>query len=375
MRKNSGSPFYPDASATSQSLFWLSYNNNKRGITLNLESSDGREIFLRLVKDADILLESYPPGYMESLGLDYSKLSAENPRLVHTAVTPFGQTGPYREFRADDLEIMALAGVMSLTGHPGRTPLRITLSQSEAWASLYAAMGTLTAYHHRESHGQGQFVDVSAQAACVILCVHAPAFWDYNKELQTREGEFMTGRTITGAKFRTVWPCRDGYLTFIIYGGPAGQKTNRALTEWMDSRGMAPEFMKQMNWDRFDVAVLTQPEIDRMEQAIGKFLANVTKHEFLEEILKRGMLGYPVSSAADILEDDQLASRGFWETIEQPGIARSVRFPGPFARFSKMMCTIRRPAPLLGEHNAEVLGGELGISAERLQQMRAAGII
>src|SRR5579885_1688497 len=170
------SPFYPDASATSQSLFWLSYNNNKRGITLNLESSDGREIFLRLVKDADILLESYPPGYMESLGLDYSKLSAENPRLVHTAVTPFGQTGPYREFRADDLEIMALAGVMSLTGHPGRTPLRITLSQSEAWASLYAAMGTLTAYHHRESHGQGQFVDVSAQAACVILCVHAPAF-------------------------------------------------------------------------------------------------------------------------------------------------------------------------------------------------------
>jgi len=368
-------PFYPDASGNSQSLFWLAYNNNKRGITLNLETSDGRAIFSRMAKNADFLLESFPPGYMDSLGIGFDKLAAENPKLVYTAITPFGQNGPYREFRGEDLEIMALSGVMSLTGRPGRTPLRISLSQSEAWASLYGAMGALTAFHHRQASGRGQFVDVSAQAACVILCAHAPWFWDYNREIASREGEFMTGRTITGAKFRTVWPCRDGYLTFIIYGGPAGQKTNRALTEWMDTRGLAPDFMKQKNWDRFDVATITQPEVDRMEEAIGKFFINLTKQEFMKEAVQRGMLGYPISTASDIVADDQLTFRDFWQVLEQPGMDRPLRFPGAFAKFSEMECGIRRPAPALGEHNAAILGADLGYSASELQTMRAARII
>src|SRR5208282_1400377 len=115
-------PFYPDASGNSQSLFWLAYNNNKRGITLNLETADGRAILSRMAKDADFLLESFPPGYMDSLGIGFDKLAAENPKLVYAAITPFGQNGPYRNFRGEDLEIMALSGVMSLTGNPGRTP-------------------------------------------------------------------------------------------------------------------------------------------------------------------------------------------------------------------------------------------------------------
>ncbi|MBI2816202.1 MAG: CoA transferase [Acidobacteria bacterium] len=370
------SPFYSDNTGASHSLFWLAYNNNKRGITLNLESGDGRALLARLAQQADFLLESFPPGCMDSLGIGYEKLAAANPELVYTAITPFGQTGPYRDFQGDDLEIMALSGVMSLTGHPGRTPLRISLAQSEAWASLYGAMGALTALRHRQESGRGQFVDVSAQAACVILCAHAPWFWDYNREIPSREGEFMTGRTITGAKFRTVWPCRDGYLTFIIYGGPAGQKTNRALTEWMDSHGCAPEFMKQKDWDRFDVATITQPEVDRTEEAIGKFFVNLTKQEFIKGGLERGMLGYPISTAADILADGQLTSRNFWQMVQLPGCAEPVRFPGPFAKFSNMDCgEIRLAAPALGEHNSAVYGGELGVSERELQRMRAARII
>lgn len=370
------SPFYSDNTGASQSLFWLAYNNNKRGITLNLESGDGQTILERLAEQADFLLESFPPGYMDSLGIGYENLACANPKLVYTAITPFGQTGSYREFQGDDLEIMALSGVMSLTGHPGRTPLRISLSQSEAWASLYGAMGALTALRHRQESGRGQFVDVSAQAACVILCAHAPWFWDYNREIPSREGEFMTGRTITGAKFRTVWPCRDGFLTFIIYGGPAGQRTNRALTEWMDSRGMAPEFMKQKNWDQFDVATITQPEVDQMETVIGNFFADLTKQEFLKGGLQRGMLGYPISAATDILADDQLVSRDFWQAVQLPGHAEPIRFPGPLARFSKMDCgNIRLPAPALGEHNAAILGVELAIPARELDRMRAARII
>jgi crotonobetainyl-CoA:carnitine CoA-transferase CaiB-like acyl-CoA transferase len=368
-------PLYKDPAGEAHSLFWLSYNNNKRGITLNLESEEGRQLFRRLAESADIVLESYPPGYMESLALGYAQLRAENPELVYTAITPFGQTGPYREFRGEDLEIMALSGVMSLTGYAGREPMRISLSQSEAWASLYGAMGTMTAYHYRQRSGEGQFVDVSAQAACVIQCVHAPFFWDYNRELPKREGEFMTGRTITGAKFRTVWPCRDGYLTFIIYGGPAGQKTNRALTEWMDTKGMAPEFMKTKDWDRFDVNVMTQTEVDQMESVIGKFFAGITKAEYMKGLVERGMLGYPIATAADILADDQLAFRNFWQPIELPGRDAPVLLPGEFAQFSEMKCPIRRPAPRLGEHNAEVYGTELGLTEQRIHELRAARAI
>jgi len=368
-------PFVQDRSGAFHSLFWLSYNNNKRGITLNLETSDGRRILEQMARKADFVVESYPPGYMDSLELGYAQLSRENPGLVYTAVTPFGQSGPYRDFQAEDLEIMALSGVMSLTGYPDKLPLRISLSQSEAWASLYGAMGALTAFHSRQKDGRGQFVDVSSQAACIILCAHAPWFWDYNREIPTRHGEFMTGRTITGAKFRTAWPCRDGYVTFIIYGGPAGQKTNRALTEWMDTKGMAPDFMKAKQWEKFDVAVITQEEVDRMESAIGKFFVDITKKEFLKEVVERGMLGYPISTAEDILDDNQLVARNFWQSLETPGSDDPIRFPGGFAQFSEMDCGVRFRAPLLGEHNRDILAGELGLSQQQLTLMRAASII
>ena len=368
-------PLYTAPSGEQHSVFWLSYNSNKRGITLNLESPEGRELFQRLAQGADVILESYPPGYMDSLKLGYEKLSAGNFKLIYAAITPFGQTGPYREFRAEDLEIQALSGVMSLTGYAGEEPLRISLSQSEAWASLYGAMGTMTAYHYRQRSGEGQFVDVSAQAACVIQCVHAPFFWDYNHELSTRQGEFMTGRTITGAKFRTAWPCRDGYLTFIIYGGRAGQKTNHELTDWMDTKGLAPDYMKTKDWNSFDVNVLTQEEIDTMESAIGKFFLGITKAEYMKGLVERGMLGYPISTAQDILTDEQLEFRKFWETIPVAGRSEPLQFPGEFAQFSEMRCKIRRPAPGLGEHNQEIFGNEMGLTTQRLSELRAARAI
>ena len=373
----SRSPFYRDDAGNDHSLFWLSYNNNKRGVTLNLETDEGRSILAKMAKKADFLLESYPPGYMDSLGLGFEKLSAENHKLIYTAITPFGQTGPYREFQGGDLEIMALSGVMLLTGYPGREPLRISLSQSEAWTSLYAAMGALTALSHRQANGgPGQLVDVSAQAACVILCAHAPWFWDYNRDTPTRQGEFMTGRTITGAKFRTIWPCKDGYLTFIIYGGPAGQKTNYELTKWMDSYGMASDCMKQKgDWKQFDVATITQAEVDQMETAFEKFFVNITKQEFMKGAVERGMLGYPVSSADDILADDHLVDRNFWQPLELPGRDQPIRFPGAFAKFSDMECSIRCRAPQLGEHNQAVFGDEMGYSSQQLSRLQAAGVI
>ncbi|MSO21038.1 MAG: CoA transferase [Acidobacteria bacterium] len=368
-------PFYTDPGGAQHSLFWLSYNNNKRGITLHIESAEGQGILRQLASMSDIVIESFAPGYMDSLGLGHESLRSDNPGLIYTAITPFGQTGPYRDFLASDLEIMASAGIMSLTGYPGETPLRISMPQSEAWTSMYAAMGTMTALHYRKGGGAGQMVDVSAQQACVILCVHAPMFWDFNRELVTREGEYMTGRTITGAKFRAVWPCKDGYLSYIIYGGPAGQKTNHELTKWMDSLGVASDVMKNRNWDKFEVATLTQAEVDEMEAPIGKFFERLTKSEFLSGVVERGMLGYPVASTADILQDDHLAARNFWEPLAVPGRSEPVLFPGEFAKFSEMSCRIRRPAPALGEHNEEVYTGLLSFSALEIERLHKNGIV
>jgi crotonobetainyl-CoA:carnitine CoA-transferase CaiB-like acyl-CoA transferase len=368
-------PFYGDQPDPEKSLFWFGFNNNKRGITLNLESAKGRELFSQLVAKADFVMETFTPGYLDGLNLGYTTMSKINPRLVLTSITPFGQTGPYSKFKASDIEIMALSGCMSLTGDPDRPPLRVTFPQSYGWTGSYAAMGALIAHYHREQTGEGQQVDVSAQACLLWAFSHAHTFWDLNRHVEKRAGSFMTGRSITGAKMRVFWPCQDGYLNFIIYGGEAGRRTNQALVEWMDSKGMAPDFLKQKDWKTFDIAQVSQEEIDRMEEPIGDFFKGVTKAEFFKEVVKRQMLGYPVASVKEIFADPQHEARHFWQTIEHPELQISIDYPGGFARFSDGACRIWRRAPLIGEHNQEIYGQELGMSPAEIAELQKQGVI
>ena len=368
-------PFYGDQPDPEKSLFWFGFNNNKRGITLNLESAKGRELFSQLVTKADFVIETFTPGYLDSLDLGYKTLSMINPRLVLTSITPFGQTGPYSRFKASDIEIMALSGCMSLTGDPDRPPLRVTFPQSYGWTGSYAAMGALIAHHYREQTGEGQQVDVSAQACLLWAFSHAHTFWDLNRHVEKRAGSFMTGRSITGAQMRVFWPCQDGYLNFIIYGGEAGRRTNQALVEWMDSKGMAPDFLKQKDWKTFDIAQVGQEEIDRMEEPIENFFQGVTKAEFFKQVVKRQMLGYPVASVKEIFADPQHEARSFWQTIEHPELQTSIDYPGGFAKFSEGACRIWRRAPLIGEHNREIYGQELGMSPAQIAELQKQGVI
>ena len=368
-------PFFKDERDPEKSLYWFGFNNNKRGITLNFEAPKGREIFSRLAAKADFIIESFTPGYLDKLKIGYAALSKQNPKLVFTSITPFGQTGPYSKFRASDIEIMALSGCMSLTGDPGRPPLRVTFPQSYSWTASYAAMGALIAHYHRQETGQGQQVDVSAQACLLWAFSHAHTFWDLNRHLEKRAGSFMTGRSITGAKMRVFWPCKDGYLNFIIYGGEAGRRTNQALVEWMDGKGMAPDFLKQKDWKIFDIAKVKQEEIDRMEEPIARFFTSVTKAEFFKEVVKREMLGYPVASVKEIFEDPQHAARDFWQEIDHPELGCSITYPGGFAKFSAGACRIWRRAPRIGEHNEEVYGGELGMAKHEVDELKRKGVI
>ncbi len=367
-------PFAEDRADPDHSLTWLTGNVNKRGITCGLEPQAGRDLFKRLAERADVVVETFAPGYLDALGLGYADLSAANPGLVLTSITPFGQTGPLAGCPAGDLEITAASGSLWLAGDRDRPPVRNTLPQSPGWTGMSAASGTLMALLVRDLVGQGQHVDVSAQAAMVPAISHAPAFWDLLDEEQYRSGGYLTGRSVTGADFRNIWPCRDGYVTFALYGGPSGRQTTKALVAWMDERGGAPDVLKQIDWDAFDVATV-EPETARaVEAAIEPFFAQLTKAEFFAEVVKRNMLGYPVATVEDIAADEQLQARDFWREIPTPWGHGTVRMPGSFALFDGARPSLRRTAPRVGEHNAEVYG-ELGLGAAELASLREAGVI
>jgi len=348
-------PFHEHAGAR-QSLYWMAFNANKRGITLDLETVNGQLVLRELARASDFLVESFPPGYLADRRLGYEELHRENPRLIVVSITPYGQHGPYRDHPASDIEIMAAGGAMSLAGEAGREPMRVTLPQAAQWAGSEAAMGALTALIHRTRTGEGQRVDVSAQAAVVAALAHAPVFWDLNGVNPERAGVYITGRSVTGAHMRAFWPCKDGWINFIVYGGAAGRHTNQQLVAWMDERGMGSETLRRVDWSTFTVPELTQDEIDAIEAPIGRFLATLTKQEFLEGAAARQMLGYPVSSAEDIHRDPQLDARGFWQEVGAGRHGGAIRYPGGFALVDGQRLPIRRPAPEIGEHNDEVYG-------------------
>jgi crotonobetainyl-CoA:carnitine CoA-transferase CaiB-like acyl-CoA transferase len=275
---------------------WRAYNFNKRLVSGDLP---------RLAGEADIVLTT---------GRETSLLES-NPKLVLVCITPFGLTGPKAGWLASDLEIMAAGGAMSLAGERGGMPVRVSAPQAYAWAGAQAAVGALIALHYRRATGKGQLVDVSAQAAVIVALSHAPAFVDIAGVSPTRAGAFITGRSEAGARFRVFWPCRDGWLNFILYGGVAGRRTNEQLVAWMKSRGAEPGALAAQDWSRWDPTVATQETVDALEAPIAQFFASLTKREFLEGAHAREMLGYPVSTVADIAADPQLAARGFWRDL------------------------------------------------------------
>jgi crotonobetainyl-CoA:carnitine CoA-transferase CaiB-like acyl-CoA transferase len=293
-----------------ESVEWRALNVNKRLYTV----SSAHELDA-LIATADIVIcTPHSPASAARIS-DPHALAAANARAVVVSITPFGLKGPKARWLASDLELMAAGGAMSLAGEPDGAPMRVSAPQSYAWAGAQAACGALVALRERGRSGRGQLVDVSAQAAVIIALSHAPAFVDILGTTPTRAGAYITGRSVTGAKFRVFWPCRDGYLNFILYGGVAGQRTNEQLVDWMRSRGAELGPLAGIDWKSWNPTGVTQAQVDAIEGPIGRFFATLTKRECLEEAHRREMLGYPVSTVADIAADPQLEARSFWQDV------------------------------------------------------------
>ncbi len=321
---------------------WRAFNVNKRASDLDPERPADRAAIDALVGSADICLVT-PHALTPGGPLDPDTLRARLPRLVVAAITPYGRTGPRRDWRGTDLEVMAAGGAMSLAGEPDGMPLRVSEPQAYGWAGAQAAIGALTALVRRDATGRGDLVDVSAQASVVTALSHAPAFYDLNGVVPKRAGAFITGRSIKGAIYRVFWPCRDGWLNFIFYGGVAGRRTNEQLLAWMRESGAELGPLGGIDWARFDPTKADQAEVDAMEAPVLRFFAGVSKREFLIEAHRREMLGYPVSTVADIATDPQLEARRFFETIV--GVDGSPeRHCGSFALIDGERPLLRHPA-------------------------------
>ena len=355
-------PFWHDQEGPETSLYWLAYSHNKRSITVDLGQESGRDIIRRLARSADVLLESFPPDYLSGLRLGYAELAQDNPRLILTAITPFGQTGPRRHYRATDLTLMALGGSAHLVGEPGRPPLRIGLPQAELHAGAEAAVGTLLALHYRQHTGQGQQVDVAAQTCVAWTLMNAT---HYTALGQTGPGRCGAYRMSLPGKRRMIYRCKDGYISTVFFGGPFGARSCRGLVQWMDEAGMAPAHMLERDWETWDDVYLAslgqdaQAEIQQVEQALEAFFMQFTMQQIYAQAIRRRLLLAPVADPRTILEDPQLAAREFFCSVDHSALETSLPLPGPFARCGATPLTLPRRAPRLGEHNAEILGQEL----------------
>ncbi|MGC2776144.1 MAG: CoA transferase [Bradyrhizobium sp.] len=342
---------------------WQACNVNKRAVDADLSTEEGRARFDSLVAHADIVLACFRPGTPLAEVFTYERLAAINPNAIIVAITPFGLGGPRAEWKATDIELMAAGGCMSLAGEPDGPPLRVSVPQAYPWTGVQAAAGALIAINHRNATGKGELVEVSAQASVVLALAHAPTFWDILGKEATRAGAFMTGRSVTGARYRVFWPCKDGYLNFIVYGGFAGRRTNEQLCVWMREEKFDLGPLASINWALFDPTQATQDEVDAMEAPILDFFATITKRRFLEGAHRREMLGYPVFNVADIAEDPQLEARGYWQLTAGPdGIER--RHCGSFAVIDGVRPPLKSYPPVASANanhdhsHLEIVGGK-----------------
>jgi crotonobetainyl-CoA:carnitine CoA-transferase CaiB-like acyl-CoA transferase len=358
-------PFLDDIPHPERSLSFWYYNTSKRGITLSLETENGRALFRRLVAGADVVIETFRPGYLGSLDLGYEALRADNPGLIHCALTPFGQTGPWRDYLTSDLLHMAAGGEMASSGYdpedvPDAPP--IAPGGGNAWHTgcHFAAIAIMAALVHRSVTGEGQYVDASIHEACALTTEAAIANWVYRGEVLPRH----TGRHhAAGPSPRTQFRARDGVHVCALVGGRLNPRYVGELADLLDTNGMAGDLRDPKYRDPAVIAASTSHIIDDL---VASFIASLPAEEVYHAAQQRGFTWGVVRAPEQLLDDPHLHDRGFWKTVEHPELGRSFTYPGEPAIYSLTPWHISRRAPLIGEHNVEIYCGELGLSRGEL---------
>jgi crotonobetainyl-CoA:carnitine CoA-transferase CaiB-like acyl-CoA transferase len=366
-------PFYRDEVHPERSLHWWAYAANKRSITLDVTTADGRALLERLVAKADFLFESGAPGELAALGLGWDRLASINPGLIMASITPFGQTGPRAGDRATDLVGMAMAGFMYVTGDADRPPLRVGFPHFWLHGAGAAATGAMIALAHRTKTGLGQHVDVSCQEAVARALANAVPTWTVEGTVITRQGSYRQMGTATF--MRITWPCKDGFVNFLFSGGAGAGPSVNSLVRWMVEDGMGDPYLESFDFTKLGYGTISPEMLERFVPPIERFLKSHTKQELFEGAVARRMLLFPVATPGDILANPQLEARHYFQEVVHPELKAPLTFPGPFVESSEVPLRLRRFPPKVGEHNTDIYVEELGLAPAELGRLRQIGAI
>jgi crotonobetainyl-CoA:carnitine CoA-transferase CaiB-like acyl-CoA transferase len=367
-------PFYHGEPAPERSLYFSNLNTNKRGVVLDLATSDGRAAFEKLAATADVVVESFPPGYLDALGLGYEGLSKIRPDIILTSITGFGQDGPHAAYVAPDVVGVAMAGIMWLAGNPQDPPNLPPCYQGYTSAGIQAASGTMMALYHRDVTGEGQHVDVSMQEALLMAEETAMQSYDLQKAVRNRTG--TRGALPIVVPGMGAYEAADGWIWSYV-GAPGGAAWTELLA-WMVSEGKAADLqddpygptIAELNM-RFLTSVVLNPDsakekkpvLAHIDDVLTAFYKSKPKWEIYEQGQHRRLLVGIVSTPEDLAKNPQLAARGWYQDIRHDDLGATLRYPGPPYRLSETPWRIERRPPRLGEHTGEVLA-ELDRSAK-----------
>jgi crotonobetainyl-CoA:carnitine CoA-transferase CaiB-like acyl-CoA transferase len=359
-RARTRGPFPGGTPHADKSGLFLYLNTNKRGVTLNLDDPRGRELLGRMAADADLVVHNFLPAEMRRFGVDFAALTARNPGLVLASITPFGLDGPYTDYAATDLTLWSAGGLAALNGGgPGSDdlpPLKAFGHQAEFQGGLNAAVAGLAAVFARLRSGKGQHVSIAIRECVTAIMELAFEYWPYMGLIASRLGQ----KPIQPLDFLE---CRDGWIFLCCVEEHQWQTWVDIMgqPEWATLELFANRLTRAANWD-----------------ALKLFLQEWTQERSVDELYRAGQARRvplaPVSTMADLLVSDHLKARGFFAVLEHPAAGR-VTVPGAPYRFSATPWAIRRPAPLLGQHNEEFYGGHLGLSAGELAGLQRDGVV
>lgn len=354
-------PFAHDLPHPERSLPFLFRNANKRGLTLRLDTADGRRIFRRLVQRADVLVESFSPEVMRGLELDYEMLSEINPKLIMASITEFGQTGPYQDWKGSPIVDFALSGVMIESGFPEKAPCNLPGMPAYDAASVMGAISIVLALYERGISGNGHYIDVPVmQNSRLGIYPWGVTIQSYNTP---PDGSAPPPETRTGPAVFPVYPCKDGFIRVV------------AVTPWQWDGLLRilgqPEKLCTPEWRDFLHRIFNAEEL---YSTMVEYTMQYTMEELFEAGHEAGVPLAPVYDVAGFVDSPQTVARHFLLDMEHPVIG-AFAYPGPPYKWSEASCTVRNPAPCLGQHNEEIYCGELGFTWNELAALRRAGVV
>ena len=348
-------PFHHDDPHPEKSLFFLLLNLNKKGASLNLTTDTGQSILKRLADHVDVIVETYRPGYLDSLGLGYDTLSQINPGLIVTSITPFGQDGPYSQYKGEEIVEYAMSMIMSISGIQGREPLKHGGFQAQYEGGLFGAGATSMALFAQLNTGQGEHIDVSITECIASTMMATQTIYPFIGGSQAR-------RRPVGNEFENPMPCKDGWIIVQAGGG--------ATWEDLSNFFKAPELLEPRFADR---AQRSQNGAE-MDQVIINSIKDREKWELFPKAAAARMLFGLVQTPTELVDCPQLESRNFYREVDHPFIGK-IKVPAELFKLTETPYQLKMPAPTLGQHNQEIYVEGLGYTQQEFVQLRQLNVI